>query len=45
MFYDDKQVLLMSLEKVAAYEPRILTLSHGTQTDNRALRKAIEANR
>lgn len=44
MFYDDKQVLLESLETVAAYEPRILYLSHGTHTDNRGLRHAIEAN-
>lgn len=45
MFYDDKQVLLESLEKVAAYEPRIIYLSHGTHTDNRTLRSAIEANK
>lgn len=45
MFYEDKQVLLESLEKVAAHEPRIIYLSHGTQTDIRALKNAIEANR
>jgi glyoxylase-like metal-dependent hydrolase (beta-lactamase superfamily II) len=45
MFYEDKQVLLESLEKVAAFEPRIIYLSHGTSIDNRALRDAIEANR
>jgi hydroxyacylglutathione hydrolase len=45
MFYEDKQVLLESLEKVAAYEPRIIYLSHGTTTDNSTLKKAIEANR
>lgn len=45
MFYDDKQVLLESLEKVAAYEPRIIYLSHGTHIDNHALRNAIEANK
>jgi glyoxylase-like metal-dependent hydrolase (beta-lactamase superfamily II) len=45
MFYDDKQLLLKSLEKVAAHEPRIIYLSHGTHTDNRMLRSAIEANK
>ena len=45
VFYDDKRVLLESLEKVAAYEPRILYLSHGTHTDHRGLGSAIEANR
>jgi hydroxyacylglutathione hydrolase len=44
-FYEDKEVLLDSLEKVAAYEPRIIYLSHGTHIDNRALRDAIETNR
>jgi glyoxylase-like metal-dependent hydrolase (beta-lactamase superfamily II) len=45
MFYEDKNVLLDSLEKVAAFEPRIVYLSHGTHIDNRALKEAIEANR
>jgi glyoxylase-like metal-dependent hydrolase (beta-lactamase superfamily II) len=44
-FYEDKQVLLDSLEKVAALEPRIVYLSHGDTIDNSTLRSAIEANR
>jgi glyoxylase-like metal-dependent hydrolase (beta-lactamase superfamily II) len=45
MFYEDKETLLESLEKVAAFEPRIIYLSHGTHIDNRALVHAIEAHR
>jgi glyoxylase-like metal-dependent hydrolase (beta-lactamase superfamily II) len=45
MFYEDKDVLLESLEKVAAFEPRTIYLSHGTHIDNGILRRAIEANR
>lgn len=41
MFYEDKETLLESLGKVAAYEPRIIYLSHGTHIDNRTLRDAI----
>jgi glyoxylase-like metal-dependent hydrolase (beta-lactamase superfamily II) len=41
MFYKDKQVLKESLEKVAAFEPRKIYLSHGTYIDNRTLRNAI----
>jgi glyoxylase-like metal-dependent hydrolase (beta-lactamase superfamily II) len=44
-FYEDKQVLLESLEKVAACEPRIIYLSHGTTTDNSTLKEVVEANR
>jgi hydroxyacylglutathione hydrolase len=44
-FYEDKQVLLDSLDKVAAYEPRIIYLSHGTHIDNQTLIETIEANR
>lgn len=44
-FYEDKEVLLDSLERVAAYEPRIIYLSHGTTIDNGTLRSVIEANR
>lgn len=44
MFYEDKETLLTSLEKVAALEPRIIYLSHGTHIDNTQLRAAIEAN-
>jgi hydroxyacylglutathione hydrolase len=43
MFYEDREELLASLEKVAAQEPRIIYMSHGTQIDNDALRQAIEA--
>jgi hydroxyacylglutathione hydrolase len=45
MFYEDKKVLLESLEKVAAFELRIIYLSHGTHIDNRALRNLIESNK
>jgi len=45
MFYEDKKVLLESLEKVAAFESRIIYLSHGTHIDNRALRNFIESNK
>jgi hypothetical protein len=45
MFYEDKQTLLESLEKVAAFEPRIIYLSHGTHTDNNGLKSAIKAIR
>lgn len=43
MFYEDKDTLVESLEKVAAYEPRIIYLSHGTQIGNRTLKDAIKA--
>jgi hydroxyacylglutathione hydrolase len=45
MFYEDKETLLDSLEKVAALEPRTIYLSHGTHIDNKTLRNVIEANR
>ena len=44
-FYEDKAVLIDSLERVAAYEPKIIYMSHGTTTDNQALKNAIAANR
>jgi glyoxylase-like metal-dependent hydrolase (beta-lactamase superfamily II) len=44
-FYEDKAVLLDSLQRVAAYEPRIIYMSHGTTTDNHALKEVIAANR
>ena len=44
-FYEDKKVLLDSLERVAAYEPRIIYLSHGTHIDKNTLLGVIEANR
>lgn len=45
MFYEDKETLLESLEKVTTYEPRIIYLSHGTQIDNSTLKGVIEASR
>jgi glyoxylase-like metal-dependent hydrolase (beta-lactamase superfamily II) len=42
MFYEDKQALLGSLEKIAAYESSIIYLSHGDHIDNLALANAIE---
>jgi glyoxylase-like metal-dependent hydrolase (beta-lactamase superfamily II) len=45
MFYEDKKTLLESLEKVAAYEPSIIYLSHGTTTDSSALKDVIQANK
>jgi glyoxylase-like metal-dependent hydrolase (beta-lactamase superfamily II) len=41
MFFEDRKVVKESLEKVAAFEPRRIYLSHGTYIDNRALRNAI----
>jgi glyoxylase-like metal-dependent hydrolase (beta-lactamase superfamily II) len=45
MFYEDKEVLLESLERVAAFEPRVIYLSHGGSIDNNALRNCIKANK
>jgi glyoxylase-like metal-dependent hydrolase (beta-lactamase superfamily II) len=45
MFYENRKTLLESLERVAAFEPRIIYLSHGDRIDNGALRDCIEANR
>jgi glyoxylase-like metal-dependent hydrolase (beta-lactamase superfamily II) len=42
MFYEDKEMLLQSLEKVAGHEPTTIYMSHGTQIDNDALRKVIQ---
>jgi glyoxylase-like metal-dependent hydrolase (beta-lactamase superfamily II) len=44
-FYEDKGLLLDSLEKVAALEPRIIYLSHGSTINDSTLQSAIEANR
>jgi glyoxylase-like metal-dependent hydrolase (beta-lactamase superfamily II) len=44
MFYEDKELVLGSLKRVAAYEPRIIYLSHGTHIDNRTLRNVIAAH-
>jgi hypothetical protein len=43
-FYEDKAVLIESLELVAAYEPRIIYMSHGTTTDIHTLKEVIAAN-
>jgi hydroxyacylglutathione hydrolase len=45
VFYEDKEVLLDSLQRVAAYEPRIIYLSHGTHIDNSTMKEVIEAKR
>ena len=37
MFYDDKTALIKSIEKILAYTPRIIYLSHGTVTDYETL--------
>jgi hypothetical protein len=37
-------MLLRSLEKVAAHEPRVIYMSHGTQIDNSALGEVIKSN-
>jgi len=44
-FYEDKQLLIESLEKVAALEPRTIYLSHGDTIDNDTLRETIAAGR
>ncbi len=41
-FYEDEQVFLESLEKVAALESNIIYLSHGSHINDIALRYAIE---
>jgi glyoxylase-like metal-dependent hydrolase (beta-lactamase superfamily II) len=43
VFYEDKQLLMESLKRVASLEPRTIFLSHGSTIDNRALRETIEA--
>ena len=45
MFYQDKELLLESLQRVASYEPRTIYLSHGTHIDSETLKQAIEAHR
>lgn len=41
-FYEDKHVLLDSLRKVMALEPRVIYLSHGSHIDYLTLRSAIQ---
>ena len=43
MFFEDKETLIESLEKVASFEPRAIYLSHGDYIDNTGLNKAIVA--
>jgi glyoxylase-like metal-dependent hydrolase (beta-lactamase superfamily II) len=45
MFFEDKEQLLESLERVSAHEPGIIYLSHGTSIDNRTLKKVIKDHR
>jgi glyoxylase-like metal-dependent hydrolase (beta-lactamase superfamily II) len=44
-FYEDKAVLLESLERVAALEPTTIYLSHGDRIDNDTLQAVIETHR
>jgi glyoxylase-like metal-dependent hydrolase (beta-lactamase superfamily II) len=44
-FYEDKQVLLKSLEKVAALVPRTIYLSHGSTIGSDILRDVIAASK
>ncbi len=41
MFYEDKETLIASLEKVALFESRTIYLSHGNTIDNTDLNNAI----
>jgi len=41
MWYEDKEVLINSLEKVAEQNPKIIYLSHGKTIDNTVLKKTI----
>jgi len=43
MFYEDKEILIESLEEVALFEPSTVYLSHGATIDNSGLIKAIAA--
>jgi hydroxyacylglutathione hydrolase len=45
MFYEDEQALLASLEKIAAFNPDIIYLSHGAYINNSELQTAIDATR
>lgn len=42
-FYEDKEVLVQSLEKLAAYQAIKIYMSHGDLTDNETFRRSIEA--
>jgi glyoxylase-like metal-dependent hydrolase (beta-lactamase superfamily II) len=45
MFYEDKETLILSLEKVAGHEPRTIYLSHGEYIDNEVLKEVIETEK
>ena len=45
MFYEDKEILIESLEEVASFEPRTIYLSHGDTIDNTTLNNTIAAMR
>lgn len=45
MFYMDETVVLESLEKIAAYDPTTIYMSHGTHTDGANLKAFIAAHR
>jgi len=42
-FYEDKEVLVQNLEKLAAYRANKIYMSHGDLTDNETFRRSIEA--
>jgi hydroxyacylglutathione hydrolase len=44
-FYEDKEVLVQNLEKLAAYRANKIYMSHGDLTDNETLRQSIQAIR
>ena len=41
MFYEDEQLLIKSLEKVASFQPRIIYLSHGNRIDFKTFQDAM----
>jgi hydroxyacylglutathione hydrolase len=45
MFYEDKRVALESIEKVAAFDPKRIYLSHGTYIDNSTLKDFIASTK
>lgn len=45
MFYQDRSLLLESLEKVASFDPATIYMSHGTTTDSVTLREFVAANK
>jgi glyoxylase-like metal-dependent hydrolase (beta-lactamase superfamily II) len=45
MFCEDKRVALESVEKVAAFDPKRIYLSHGTYIDNSTLKDFVASSR